>query len=473
MARIVPARRTRVTDTSFSMGEAAVDGLTFAIAEYAASLSFGELPPDIVHAATQRLVDALGCAVGAYGCEQARIGLSLAPKGETSATNLGWILGTDELSSADAAAFINTALIRNLDFNDFLPGGHPSDSLGALLAVAGASRSSGSELLTSMVVAYEVFVRFTEAAKLRNSGWDQGYAMTVATAAGLGNLLGLSREVIGHAIAIVAVAGLPLKATRAGRLSLWKGAATALAARNAVFATLLASEGMTGPDMPFEGRHGLWEKATGPFQLSPFGGRGGEFLTPTVRIKYWPVEGSAQAAVWAALDLRSALSMDEVEEVEILTDRAAWIEIGSEAEKWDPQTRETADHSLPYIFARTLVDGTINLGSFEEPSYRDPSLRPLMARIQVRVDDRIDSNWPTTNILRVEAKSTHGTIRVSEIVNPPGHAKNPLGDGEISRKFRSLSGPVLGSDRVSQALDRWWNIGRANELGSALRLLCP
>jgi 2-methylcitrate dehydratase len=236
-------------------------------------------------------------------------------------------------------------MIRNLDFNDTWPGGHPSDCLGPLLALAEAAGADGRRLLTSMVVAYEIFARLSDAAQFRERGWDQGYAVGLSTAAGLGSLLGLSREQIGHGLAICAVGNVPLRATRAGQLSLWKGAATAYAARNGVFGLLLAAEGMTGPDRPIEGRHGLWEQVTGPFELAEFGARGGAFLTPNVRLKFWPVEYNGQAGVWAARELRSRLPLAEIEDISIGTYWSAWHEIGSEPEKWDPRTRETADHS--------------------------------------------------------------------------------------------------------------------------------
>src|SRR5689334_21224205 len=153
---------------------------------------------------------------------------------------------------------------------------------------------------------------------------------------------------------------------------------------------LLAAEGMTGPDRPFEGRHGLWEQITGPFELGPFGGRGGSFKTSSI-LKYWPLVGGGQAAVWAALKVRELVAVEDIAAIEVFSYWSTWHEIASEPEKWDPRTRETADHSLPYIFARTLVDGTIGLAAFEPAAYLDPSLRPLMARIRVATDEAIEA----------------------------------------------------------------------------------
>src|SRR5215510_13034933 len=124
-----------------------------------------------------------------------------------------------------------------------------------------------------------------------------------------------------------------------------------------------AAEGMSGPGNAFDGRNGLWEKVTGPFQLAPFPNQGGAYLTPRVQLKYWPIETNGQAAVWAALELRSKVNPSGLKAIDVFTSKFTWFEIGSEREKWDPKTRETADHSLPYIFARALVDGPIRVTS--------------------------------------------------------------------------------------------------------------
>lgn len=448
-----------------------MDNLTRLIAEGAASLSFDDLPSSVVEAATQRLVDSLACAVAAYRSETAEIGWRLA-QGAAPTRYPGRILGFGGRSTAETAAFVNTAMIRYLDFNDtHTPGGHPSDCLGAHLALAEAAGADGPRLLASMVATYELFIRFSRSMNLRDMGWDQGFAVAVCTAAGVGNLLRLPAEAIGHAVAIAAASGLPMRNTRAGELSLWKGAATAFAARNGLFATLLAAEGMTGPDRPFEGRDGLWQLITGPFELEPFGGRDGTYRLPEVRLKYWPVESNAQPAIWAALDLRSKVSWQDLVDVDVATYKFTVKEIAGEPEKWDPQTRETADHSLPYIFARAMVDGAIDARTFEEAAYRDPSLRPLMAKVRVRVDDEIEALYPATIAMRVDAATTSGERHRIEIRNPLGHERNPMTNADIEGKFLRAAEPVLGVERARRALDCWWSLREVSDLSGALNLL--
>ena len=447
-----------------------MDNLTQRLATFAASLTYEQIPPAILRHARRSLVDTIACAFGGADCEAARIGRRVAD-GAVPLHHAGAIIGSDNQAPAEEAAFLNTVMIRYLDFNDAWHAGHPSDMLGGLLALAGSAGADGKRLLTAMVVAYEVAFQMIPPTQMRERGWDQGYVIGIATTCGIGNLLGLSVDTLAHAIAITAVANVPMRATRAGKLSLWKGAATAFTVRNAVFATLLAADGMTGPEAPFEGRHGLWEQITGPFELEKFGVDGGEWKFPWIRLKYWPVEYNAQAGVWAALRLRDEISHEDIVSIDIATYWSAWHEIGSEPAKWDPTTRETADHSLPFIFARALVDGTITVGSFDAEAYLDPSLRPLMAKITVREDASIEALYPAQIVMRVEAVATDGRRRSIEITNPRGDNTNPMDDAEVATKFRALVEPVLGVERTGRAFEAWNAIDTGSGLGEAMKLL--
>ena len=149
---------------------------------------------------------------------------------------------------------------------------------------------------------------------------------------------------------------------------MWKGAAFAHASKEAVFSAMLAKNGMTGPGPVFEGEFGFFKLVSGPFELEPLArGRGDRFKILDTYIKYYPVEYHAQSAVGAAIEIYKGLEEgDVIEAVEVKTFRAAYEIIGSGLEKWRPKTRETADHSLPFVVAAALVDGTVNLNTFNE-----------------------------------------------------------------------------------------------------------
>lgn len=449
-----------------------MDPILSTFAEFASAVGYRDLPPNAVQAAKERMLDALGCALGAYDCDTAEVGRSLA--GPAARNDLaGRIIGSNDLVSADDAAFINSCMIRNLDFNDTYPGGHPSDALGAHFAVAPQIGASGERLIAAAVVAYEIFIRIQMKAQLREKGWDQGFGISVGAAAGLCNLMGLSRDVAKHAIAITAVANMPMRASRAGQLSMWKGAATAYAVRNAVFGVQLAAAGMTGPEAPFTGRHGLTDLITGPIELPPFGKSPEDFFIPRAKIKYWPVVYNMQALVWCAIELRRKVAVEQIESIDVETYWSAWHESGSEPAKWDPTTRETADHSLPYILAWTLRHGLIDHHAFVTEAYTDPSIRPLMNRVTVRIDDEFEKDFPRVVHMRMTAKDHAGRSHQVYIRNPLGHEDNPVSPADLAEKFRRLVVPRLGEERTASALETWQRIEQLNDVSEAFTALLP
>jgi 2-methylcitrate dehydratase len=447
-----------------------LDKILDSFADLASSLSYSDLPANAIKASKERLLDTVGCALGAVDCDTAEVGRSLA--GPAPRPDLqGRILGSTDLVAADDAAFINSCMIRDLDFNDTYPGGHPSDGLGSLFAVAPQIGSDGKKLITATVIAYEIFIRLQMKAQLREKGWDQGFGISVGAAAGLSNLLGLGREVAKHAIAITAVANMPMRASRAGQLSMWKGAATAYSVKNAIFGVQLAAAGMTGPEAPFTGRHGLTDLISGPIELPEFGKKEENFLIPKAKIKFWPVVYNMQALVWATIDLRKQVSAEKIASVDVYTYWSAWHESGSEPAKWDPVTRETADHSLPYIFAWTLRHGLIDHQAFEAESYLDQTIRPLMNKVKVHVDEKFEKEFPRVVSMRLVAIDHDGKSYESVVVNPLGHEDNPVSSADLATKFMRLCETRLGKEKASAALAKWQAIETSENVKREFDLL--
>jgi len=169
--------------------------------------------------------------------------------------------------------------------------------------------------------------------------------------------------------------------------------------------------------------------------------------------------------------LGEKVAWQDLTNVAIGTYTFAYTEIGSEPEKWDPRTRETADHSLPYLFARTLVHGDITLAAFEEAAFLDPTLRPLMNKIRVDIDPEVDGAYPGTVSMKVSAKTNEGKQVTFEPRDPLGHIKNSMKGEDIQKKFLTTAEPVLGSGRAGKALQRWWNLDKITDVGEALSML--
>src|SRR5207247_265388 len=195
-----------------------------------------------------------GCALGAWHTEPCAIARRVAAR--FNATNGATLLGTRHAAPPDWAAFANGCLVRYLDYNDTYLSkepAHPSDNIPAVLAAAEVARASGKDVITATVLAYEIQCRLCDAASIRARGWDHVTYGAFSTAAAAAKLLRLPADGIEQALNLAGTPNVALRQTRAGELSEWKGCASANAARNGVFAALLAADGLTGPAPIFEG----------------------------------------------------------------------------------------------------------------------------------------------------------------------------------------------------------------------------
>ncbi len=441
------------------------------LAEYAGQLRFEALPAPVVHEAKRRFLDSFATAVGAMSGDAYPIARRCAER--VQSTPGATLLGGGR-SSVEGATFLNGLLIRYLDYNDTylsLEPAHPSDNLAAVLAVGEAANATGRDLIAAAVLAYEVQCRLCDAASLREHGWDHVYYGCLSSALAACKLLGLDAARTTHALGLAGVANFATRQTRAGELSMWKGCAFANAARNAVFAALLAAEGMTGPAPIFEGEKGLFAMVTGPFDLPPLGGEGADFMMTRTYIKFWPAEYHSQSAIDAALRLRPLVGdVRDVETVDIHTFDAAVDIIGKDPEKWRPKTRETADHSLPYCTAVALADGDVTAAQFEPERFTDPALLDLVAKVRLHRDAALSARYPAGIPNRVVVTMKDGTKHVREVEFPRGHAHNPMTDAEVERKFRTLVEPRYGKDMAGRVLATCWELEQLTDIGALLRL---
>jgi 2-methylcitrate dehydratase len=455
------------------------------LARYAHTLRFEDLPQQTVHEVKRRYIDSFGCAMGAISGEPGTISRKLARTitSPFSAT----VLGTTHESSPEWAAFSNGVHIRYLDYNDTYLSkepAHPSDNIAAVVAVGEPMRAHGRDLITATALAYEVQCRLCDAAGIRARGWDHVTYGSFSTSLAAGKLLGLDESELVHAQGLAGVPNNAMRQTRVGELSMWKGCAFANASRNGVFAARLAKEGMTGAAPIFEGEMGFWKQVSGEFELDVegFGGGGRPFMIDQTYIKFYPAEYHSQSAIDAALDQRKEILallpdsaspdaiIDSIGFITVESFDAAVDIIGGEPEKWRPQSRETADHSLPYCVAVALVDGEVWLQQFEEPRFTDERLLDLVRRISVQRDADLSARYPEGIPNRITVYMKAGQTFVKEITFPRGHARNPMTDAEVERKFRALTEPVLTETRIREALGRLWNLDQETDIGNVLKL---
>ena len=443
-----------------------MDKTTNLICSYALGLKFDDLGPETVHQAKRTIIDTLGCAMGGFSSRPAEIARGMALKVTSSSPSR--ILGADSYSSPDMAAFANGVMLRYLDCNDsyFSPGGgHPSDMIPAAMAPAGPAGCDGPTFLTSVVLAYEVFCRLSDQVVASELGWDQGMFGVIGAACAAGKALGLDQEQLGHAISLALVPHLPLGVTRTGELSMWKGCAGASAAKAGVFAAQLAAEGITGPAEPFEGRRGLWAQAVGRSVEIDGLARGSQSSAICeTTFKSYPSQIHTQGPIALSLELRPQLNVEDIASIMVHAYRAAADTRISNPEKWAPKTRETADHSIPYLIAAALQDGAVTADSFSDQRLRDPSLAALVNKVVIREDEEYTRKYPAEFNCRVDVAASSGETYSAGTAYPKGHRSNPMTDSEVEAKFRNLSAERLADSQCDRALDAAWSLDKAPDL---------
>jgi 2-methylcitrate dehydratase len=459
--------------------------LTERLARYSNALRYDDLPREVVHEVKRRLIDSLGCALGAWNARPYRIAREQAQSIKVPGGATLW--GTGHKTSPDLAAFANGTGVRYLDFNDTYLSkepAHPSDNMSAVLAVGETAGASGKRIIQAMVLAYEVQCRLCDAAALRPRGWDHVTYGPISSALAAAKILKLSVAQTAHAAALAAVANVALRQTRVGDISMWKACAFANAARNGVVAALLAQRGMTGPSPLFEGEKGFMKLVSGSFELAPLGAeqvngtKSAPFKILDTYIKHFPVEYHAQTAVEAALALRKDLIeaegagiMTRLSDIEIGSYDVAIEIIGRDPEKWQPSTRETADHSFPYCVAVALLDGRVTLQSFGKKRLRDPALLDLMKKIRVVRAPEFAGRYPDAMPTGITVTTQAGRSYKKQVEIPLGHPLHAMSDREVEGKFRDLARGRLDRTRIDRLLDAIWTLEQAKDVGGIMGLL--
>ena len=435
-----------------------MDRTTELLSSYACNLTYEDLPPEVVHQVKRTVADTLGCAVGGYLSEPAKVARKLA--GDVTSKTSARILGTYDRSSLDMAGFANGVMVRYLDCNDsyFSPGGgHPSDMIPAALAVGDSVEADGRTIITAIALAYEAFCRIAD--HVPDNQWDQGVLSVIGAACAAGKILGLDEEQMGHAISLAVVPNVPLRVTRMGELSMWKGCAAAAATRAGIFAAQLAAEGMTGPFEPFEGRKGLWEQAIGyPIELDAMGGDDAPFRITDTIFKFYPSQIHTQAPIDLAIQLHDRVDVGDIASIKIQSYRSAVSSASTEPEKWDPKTRETADHSIPFLAAVGLRDGEVTPATFAPDRIADPGLRTIINKMRIDENAEFTERYPAEYNCRIEVIKNNGQTEVAETSFPKGHGKNPLSDADVDAKFRRLACPTITEQQCEQALELIWSL---------------
>jgi 2-methylcitrate dehydratase len=444
------------------------------LAEYVDSINYQDLPANVIHETKKRIVDSLGCAIGAFNAEPVKISRKVAESARDSQG--ATLFGTKTRTTPDLAAFVNGIMVRYFDYNDTYLAkepAHPSDNIGPCFSVAETENATGKDLLLSIALAFEIQCRLCDLADIRHRGWDHVCYGLASTALAAGKLMGLSTQKMVEAINLALNSHITMRQVRAGELSMWKGCSFANAARNGVFSALLAREGMTGPSPIFEGEMGFFKQVSGPFEVNTneFGGKNGTFKIAETYLKFFPAEIHSQSAIWAALEARKEIEkLDDIVSLEIASHEAGYTILGRDPEKWTPMTKETADHSLPYIVGMAMIEGKIDNSTYAERKFRNPETLDFLKKITVVEGRELSSKYPEAVANRITVKLASGRIVSKQVDYHKGHPKNPMSDGEVEDKFRRLTKKNLGENQAEKILRTIWQLERVKDIGKAVSL---
>ena len=447
-----------------------MDAVEERLVRFVDSFAVADIDASVLHAIKLRFIDTIGCVLAGYDEAPAKIARRVAAQVRSSEE--AGVIGATAKTSAEMAAFANTTMIRCLDLNDDYfgkDGPHPSDLIGAVLPASEIARGNGLSFIAGVAVAYEVLCTLVDSVGIRERGWDYVTYTALAAALGSGKALALSQNALRDSLSLAVTANCSLGQTRLGELSMWKGMASANACRNGLFAALLARAGVSGPFLPFEGKGGFLRQVSGPLDLSRLG------TTPLraaiVYLKNWPVFYSAQGAVDAAVKLREKVRPGEIKSLVVESYQRLIGRGATDPEKWAPQSRETADHSVPFCVAAALLDGGVTAHTFDAARFLDRDAVELMAKITLREDPQFTKHYPEKWNCRLVAETFSGARHEIHVSYPKGHPANPFSDAEVEDKFLRLAEPFLGRTRGQKFIDWAWRLEQAEEIRELFPLL--
>jgi 2-methylcitrate dehydratase len=399
--------------------------------------------------------------------------VALAP-----ASGRSTVIGTDRRTTPDLAAFANSVASRYYDLNDVYVGrfaAHPSDNIGACLAVAEAEKASAADLITAIALAYEVNCRLVDVLDISARNWDPPVHGLPAVALAAGKLMKLPADKLVQAVNIAINDHISMGQTRSQTNSDWKGLAAPEAGRNAVFATMLARGGITGPAPIYEGRKGFFLLVSGPGEVAVdgFGRKGAPFRIHQCGMKPYPAVIYAQTAIAAGIAVAKEVGdLERISAIEIATTLRGYEQTGRDPEKWTPENRDTADHSLPYITARAMFDGDIDNDSYAPGKLRDPRTLAFMRKIKVSEDKALTARTSASIVpTRVTAILTDGQRVSREVDEVPGFVNKPMGRAEVEHKFRGNVGKRWPQGKTDAVLKALWMLDETKDLSALLGML--
>ena len=450
--------------------------ITARMSRWAAGLEYRHLSQDAVYQAKRFLLDSVGCALGGY--QQHDVKIALEVLGEIAGRGPSTVIGTGKRIDPVSASLANALMIRCMDYNDIYwkqDPSHPSDIFPAAMACCERARSNGKELIVGLVLGHEFEMRLCEAAfpGIRERGWHHATLTAFASPIVAGRMLRLPWEQVQHAIGISASRHCTLGAVTAGKLTMMKNTVDPMATQSGVVAALMAEKGYTGPEHVIDGKEGLTHCFGPEWKLNMLtDGLGESWRITQCGMKFFPTEALTHAPISAVLDLVKGndLHPEQVDKIQIRS-LARAADILSDPSKYDPHTKETADHSLPYVIAAALAERQVTPAQFEMKKIMDPTIRAQLKKVEVVADPEIEKVFPALQRVIVNITTTDGRVFTKQLDYPKGDPRNPLSDAEIEEKFAALADGVLSPGAQTKLKDAIWNLEKVGSVSKLMALM--
>jgi 2-methylcitrate dehydratase len=420
------------------------DSISRQIARFARELQYENLPNDVVHEVKRYLYDSVGCAFGGFYTKDVQIMRKLYRQME--GTHEATLLVNGEQMPALNATLVNSLAVRALDFNDIYwkeDPSHPSDLIPAALNVGELVGASMQEVIVAIVLAYEFEQRMCEFAVpgLRERKWHHATITQFVSPIVAGRLLGLSEDQLVHAIGISGSHSHTIGCPTAGKLTMMKNTVDPMAVQAGVFAALMAKEGYTGTEEVFEGKEGLMDVYGPEWDLDKLvGGLGDAFKIMECSMKAFPTEALTHTHITATLKavIENDIQPEQIEEVRVTTIARA-CDILFDPHKYEPESRETADHSLPYCVARAILDRKITTQTFDDDKIHDPRLKEVIHKIKGEASQEFEQLFPAKQPSRVTIRTTDGQEHSVYLEYPKGDPREPMTEEDLDNKFAALT----------------------------------
>jgi 2-methylcitrate dehydratase len=445
-----------MAEASHHAGPGAVEQL----AQWVLAARAEDLSQATVTQAKLLLLDTIGCGFAALEEESARALLAVV---ETSGgAPQCTVIGGTQLTCAANATLANGALVRILDFNDYVNakagdlGGHPSDNIPVALAAGELCAATGIEIIAAIVLGYEIFGRAKDLME-RDSAWDGVTVTGLAAPAMAGRLMRLDRHQLAHAIALSGARAATSTAVRFGDISAAKSIANALVAQNGVQAALLAQHGITGPLDLFENPRGMREvfrKGDAAAALTaPLTAEG---TIMAANVKAFPCLATGQSVVAAGIEMHHRLggAVDRLSGFKLtIPDTPMLRRQKDDPGRIKPLSREAADHSFNFLAAVSLLDGEFGLAQFEGARWNDPKVCALMAQLEIVPDASWNERAPDSFPCSLHVRTEDGREHAVEVPYPPGFSRGRLDAATVVKKFNTLTSPHLAQRARERIVD--------------------